>query len=823
MIEVVTTKVTKRVNEMITKDMTTDLSGASIPEVENEMSRRYLMMLQKWLPICMSYFSDWDVRPNCGHFFGGAHWYGNETSGPIKALALISTSPEYDEKITGCSRDEIRQAVIKGIRYLCFTHDTGPEDCVRPEKGLGRPENWGKKWGERGRGFFPESQCGSTISNITSAALILRPWIDDETWMMLSAVCEDYLGRFGEMAPKSGIYADTQMEENAWTSHGLAACYLFLSHHENAEKWEANAKRWMFSTATAPQDRVNHAPFADGLTVSQLTGKTFTMLPDYMAENHGMVHPSYTASGVVSVGSLGNLYRIYGGTEPEHAYWNRQVIYDNLKRMTDFTGSPHCVQGMDWPYLSPRCWLHCVAYLYLKDPDAGYFEQISLGLAEKIQDGFKGKTINPEVAEKCHGPQDPLIIRESGIAAMAAPYLAHRLMGAEAPQPTMKEEIVSKFQGVKIYPHSGFAFHRHAKGQTSFSWRNEIMALSLTREGIFTIAPSRGTLLSKVSVKGHASSQKLVFLRVTEKDNGFATTMINNLASESVRQKVLFASLPNGNVVCLDTLVALKECVVEKVEQGYLQVMNENFPFVKGNCNGYRMLYHPGGEEKFQSFVSVSPDDDRIFPLENPAWLNIDNRIGIKFSGTGKTVYTNRHCFKPYRAIADDLYLSVQDEEKNYGAGDIIAELAFLLCPEQSRNGKPNQRLTKLSSGEDAVCLITPNYLCAGNFASRDEVCQFNLPREDLIPIFSGITKIKENDVQLFLPLSPGQAVFSESCFLVKTDGTVDIEVVEGGSVFLTNTGESRTTILVVKNDEEKMLSLEVGQIVRIESLNPNL
>ena len=77
--------------KMATKDMTTDLPSAIIPDTENEMSRRYLMMIQKWIPICMSYFSDWHMRPNCGHFFGGAHWYGNETSGPVKALALLST------------------------------------------------------------------------------------------------------------------------------------------------------------------------------------------------------------------------------------------------------------------------------------------------------------------------------------------------------------------------------------------------------------------------------------------------------------------------------------------------------------------------------------------------------------------------------------------------------------------------------------------------------------------------------------------------------------------------------------------------------------
>jgi len=257
---------------------------------------------------------------------------------------------------------------------------------------------------------------------------------------------------------------------------------------------------------------------------------------------------------------------------------------------------------------------------------------------------------------------------------------------------------------------------------------------------------------------------------------------------------------------------------VGKVEQGYIQVMNENFPFVEGNCNAHRTLYHPTGGERFRGCVSVSPDDDVIFPLEHPGWLNIDSRIGISFSGTGKTVYINRHYFKPYRAIADDLYLSVCEEEKRYNAGDTIAELAFLLSPEQSYNETPHQRLTKVScSKEDAVCLMTQNYLCAGNFASEGQACTFNMAREDAILIFSGTVQIEKDFIQLHLPLTVGQAFFSEARFLVKTDGTIKVEVVKGGAAFLTNTGENSTKVQVIRGDEEKQLFLKAGQIARIE------
>lgn len=97
-----------------------------LPEQENVMSRRYLMLMQRWTPFGMKYFKEWPDRPNCGHFFGGVYWYGRETMQPLLMLALVTSSPEYDSEITGFSRDELIKTAIKALRYLCFTHDAGP-------------------------------------------------------------------------------------------------------------------------------------------------------------------------------------------------------------------------------------------------------------------------------------------------------------------------------------------------------------------------------------------------------------------------------------------------------------------------------------------------------------------------------------------------------------------------------------------------------------------------------------------------------------------------------------------------------------------------
>lgn len=90
---------------------------------EIDMSRRYLRMILRWIPRGAEWFNDWPDRPNCGHFLGGVHWYGQETAMPVLALATAGASPDYDAELTGLSRDEVRSMALKGLRYLCVTND----------------------------------------------------------------------------------------------------------------------------------------------------------------------------------------------------------------------------------------------------------------------------------------------------------------------------------------------------------------------------------------------------------------------------------------------------------------------------------------------------------------------------------------------------------------------------------------------------------------------------------------------------------------------------------------------------------------------------
>lgn len=781
---------------------------------ETALSRRYLRVIEKWIPVGRHYFADWPGRPDCGHFLGGCHWYGIESLAGALAFAAAASSPDYDPAVGGCSRAELRAMARKALRYLCFTHDSGPADCVRPAQGLGRSENFGRKWGERGKGFFPESQCGTTVAGLAVVAFLLGDAVDEETWGLIATVHADYAARFGAMDPKNGVYLDTQMEENGWTSCGMASVACLLRDAPEAASWAANAQCWMFSTATAPQDAKDHRLFADGRTVSQWTGKTFTALPDYMAENHGMVHPNYTGASVHFTGVLGVIHGVYGVPLPAPALFNRARIYTSLKLTTDRTGSLHPVQGMDWPYLftDPGTTTHAAAAVLLRDPDAARLERWALATLETRQASNGGRMVNPEVAEVCHDIQDPMVIRESVITGPANTYLLHRLHG-DGPAPTPDRALERKLSGVKVFPHSGFVFQRHPLGQTSFAWRNCQMALPLTADGIQTVAPASHSWLGRVTVKGRPDSQDEVSVHVATMTGGFAAALVMDRAQGSVRQEVLYAGLPDGVSLSFERWVAREPVTVSDVSQGFLRIINENFRALTDNCHGYRVVATPGDTTRFEGFVSADQGSDVVRTYDHPAWINVDGRLGIVFRGTGETVYHNRHYFSPWWATADDLFLSRSAAPRRVQAGSVITRLAALLTPGQSARKTAVTTLTELVGHPDCVGLIGGGYLAAANFGVRAAKSWMRAKRADRqsVPIFEGTTRISDRTASYHLTLQPGQAVLRQAVGLLLVTGEIEV-VATAATVIAHNLGRGTASLTIGRQN----VKLRAGQWVRI-------
>ena len=780
---------------MVRLEDTTDLMAARLADEENDMSRRYLRIIEKWIPVGVDYFQEWPDRPGCGHFLGGVHAYGIETFSPAEAFAFASTSPEYDEGAVGVSKGQLREMAIKAVRYLCYTHDTGPEDCVRPKVGYGRPQFLGTKWGEKGNGFFRESQCGHCVAGLARICLLLKDWIDEETWMMVAGVQEDYALRVGGMDPKSGVYRDTQMEENFWTSHGLTSSFLFLERDERSSDWEAMARRWMFSTCSAVQDTKDFGMVGEH-SASDLAFKTFTALPDYWAENHGMVHPNYTASGVRSLMAVGTQLKLWGRDLPPELFWNRQRVYESLKITADRLGYPMAVQGMDWHYLpaAGQDVPHAIASIFFDDPEAAALQQRGLRTTELRQEGNGGRFYDKDFAERATDQIDAMILRELHIRDVAQQYMMHRLFGVGA-DPVSEEELETSLTGVYNFPHAGFVSHRHQRGQTSFAWRNSIMALPITRDGIYTIAPCSESWLGSPVVKDRPDSHRLQRVDVSEQEDGFAALMVMDRCQETLRQFVLFASMPDGRMVTFEKFEAREDLTLASLDQGFLRITNEHFPLFAPNCRGDRLLHLPTGSHEYKGWLGEKEEDDVVDTHGRPGWVNIDDRIGIVLFGPGETVYHNRHFYNPYRAIADDLTLSRSREDITIEAGNALDAFAALVVPEQNHADTATTSLS-VSEFTDGVCLAVDGYLAMANFTSGKRLCTFERGRSGDVVIYPGFRIETTADRICYSGMMEKyQARLVECSGQLTVSGNALIDVMPDGTTYVTNSGSDEVWV----------------------------
>ena len=156
---------------------------ADVPEIWQGL---YLRPIRNWLPTAEDTYREWPERPDCGHFFGGSYWYGLETAYPALTYAVACRAAQALGDAGGVSADRLLEHAIGAIRYLGFTHMSGPDECVRVEGP--NPHCSLRKWGEASTevdplvdSFFMSSQTGGSVVGMGLAAWLLWEELDDET------------------------------------------------------------------------------------------------------------------------------------------------------------------------------------------------------------------------------------------------------------------------------------------------------------------------------------------------------------------------------------------------------------------------------------------------------------------------------------------------------------------------------------------------------------------------------------------------------------------------------------------------------------------
>ncbi|MFK7696083.1 hypothetical protein [Paenibacillus sp. HJGM_3] len=627
---------------------------------QGELTRRMNAVLLRWIRYADQQFAEWPERPNCGHFFGGSYWYGLETSYTAMIYAVAGKLGEYDAALTGLPRETVIRRAIQALRYLAFTHDSGPEECVRTE---GRNPFCSKqKWGGRGENFFRASQTGTTVNAIGHAAWLLWDELDPETRQLVENVLVYYADRWSfEEEPRNGVYANTQCEENAWTSSGLYAAVALFPDHPRHRQWQEAAERWAINSVTTVKDQLLRAP---DVTVT-------TFHPDFTAENHAFVHPSYMFAGIALRGNSALYYKMAGEPVPEQLTLNNLPMYEQtIKRWSLLDGYPIPIQGQDWWYNRQHEALvgHAMMNVLHGDADAALLERRTLEYVERIQASNTRGCMLEENGEECivvaSSYQTAVDMEFASAHSVAIAFMLH-VFGGPGAEPAEPESFERRMSGVHLYPYGSFITHRTADTFSSFSWRSHVMALTLPKKAMWSVTPLYASYTGEVEFVGrppgraHNESFVLDTLqeRIQDQADGFgATAELRRGAGGEVLQRIGFVSLPDGRSVYVEHVGITQPCEIARLSTGVIGIRNERYAELPDEAAGIKTIHTPTGSKQYEGFYGRSPNVYEA--LESNTWVNVNDEIGYVTFGSAGMAYLNQHEYPKWKGVEDVLTLN---------------------------------------------------------------------------------------------------------------------------------------------------------------------
>lgn len=720
---------------------------------ETELSKRIYRILLKWIPFANKQYRDWEGRPNTGHFFGGDFWYSSDCASTVLVFASVAKLGQYDEQLAGICKEEVIEKAIKAIRYMGFTHDTGPSDCVRVAGN--NKYTAGKKWGGKDDHFFMASQNGRSISSFATAAWLLWEHLDKETKLIVQNVVASYADRFCDEPPRSGNYYDTQCEEDAWTTAGLASAVALFPFHPNHKRWFNGFVNWGINTITTPWDRLtSRSGLIEKLGSHEI--KTINFLPDYTAENHAFVHPSYICAGI----NLRAVHAIFANMSGEEvhlsAIYNNEKLYEKtVKIWSQFDGLAIPIQGQDWWYnrQHERQFTHAVLNVVHKNKAAALLERNCIESIERIQNSNPSGCLLEEV-EYVFNPEHAQTSKvfEPGSALDLANSLLLHVFGEDEAEPTTYEELTTELTGVHYYPHGSSIINRTKDAFTSFSWRNNVTLFSMPRQGMWNITPLfnsyTGTFRFKETKAIQALSNQETIrnmeeCQIKQYENGFGVTGLVMRGDYEIAQLVGVVALPNGYSVYYEKINVLKECELEEAHTGIIGVRNENYTGIPDLAPGERTLYLPNEKFTFKGYLAEVPDVVKSF--EGPHYVNLDSKIGYILKGSNGVTYKNRHHFARWKGIEDLLILNDMDVNKLTISTRNEPFIVITLPNQTIKETKESYHNTSflVSNEENTQVLSIKNYLIYFNHTKQNKWVSCGIPiHHDYLFLFEGVNKI---------------------------------------------------------------------------------
>ena len=177
-------------------------------------------------------------------------------------MAIVSTSPEYDEAATGFTEEAAAGGRHQGPA-LPLLHPRHRPGRLRPAQGEPGAARAGQhQVGRAGQGLFPREpvQRHHPQPQHHRRAACRTWWMPRPGRCWPTSTWTTWSGS-APCRPPSGVYHNTQMEENGWTALGPRLRPPAPAPPPAGRSLGPACRRWMFCTATMPQDSFNQTRY----------------------------------------------------------------------------------------------------------------------------------------------------------------------------------------------------------------------------------------------------------------------------------------------------------------------------------------------------------------------------------------------------------------------------------------------------------------------------------------------------------------------------------------------------------------------------------
>ncbi len=805
--------------------------------ITSGLAQELRAIISNWACFALDYYKDWDKKTNCGHFFGGCYNYGVETSFTMSIFAVLTQIGEYDEIKIGKPKNEIIEMVIKSIRYLCYTHFTGPSDCVR-EKSR-NPRTSGTKWGSYGDNFFMSSQTGVSVSMLGLSAWLLWEHLDDETKEMVHKLVTFYADKYSEMEPGSGTYNDTQCEENAWTSLGIAAALYMFPNHPNNEVWTDGYIRWSLNAVTTYKDKLENE--YDKVSYKSRGGfkyndKTYgissvTFHPDFTTENHGYVHPDYMGAGItLKVSSV--IFPLIAGLKPiDSIFFNCENLFNKvLKPWCGFDGNPIPVQGQDWVYHRHhnKLFMHSVMNVLFNDSEAARFERNCIDIIVGRQNSNDRGCLleeNGELLEVTPGKQSAFDMEYSSVRTLLLTYLLHAFKG-DGQEAVPQDELMRSLKGTYMYPYGGVYIHRTEKSFSSFTTRCSIMGLNIPVNGLWDITTDfqsfTGIIREKETDDTYFNNKKInwndigiecIRKNVSEYNEGFSIITEVPRANGGISQMSSFSALEDGRVVYVEKLKAKRDISLDSADTGKISIGNESFSELPELAKGFKDIYFNDKPERF--YGNYDGENIKV-AYNNIKHVNVDNKTGYLIYGSNNIEYTNQHKYPKWKGLEDTLILNKRDAFF-MKADEETGIFTFVALPNinNSEMQKEYENSEVTHKSDDSFVIRNRKSRVSVNFSDKKTLVDERFKIEDSkLHIYRGRTLLTNMSCQTNYHIDGFTSTIDEVQVVLLLKGNVQNlkTICADGFISIVNMSDSDTVFTIKTNDIKKDVFLKTGE-----------